>query len=118
MLRGQGADHRAQVHAHGVGGALVGDAPDHRRAFPVRCHPVSILGDAPVGMHAGAHGRTNGWPLTGVEAMATSLVGIRPARWPSRPASTACLNARAMRTGSRACATTPFSSTPPTPNSI
>ena len=43
---------------------------------------------------------------------------MRPARNASRPASTASRIARAMRTGSRACAIAVFISTPAHPSSI
>src|SRR5262245_21747420 len=57
-------------------------------------------------------------PPSGLDGSAYFFFPIRPAKYASRPAITACFMARAMRTGSLASAMAVFMSTPSTPSSI
>ena len=104
VLRRHRGDHRAQVHAEGIGRALVG--------CEARAAPAVGAGDAPDdGARHGSAPSRNGSPLTGVLATAKSCLAITPACQAPRPASIARRKACAIATGSRACATAEFSST-------
>lgn len=121
-LRGVGG--QQDGGGRGVIGA-VGHAPGVRRA----AEGIGVAIDEAVGQRGGirpgagkaqggcAHALflsacQNGRPTTGVLACATSRSGIGPDSRARRPACVAIANARAIATGSPACATAVLSSTP------
>ncbi len=102
VLRSDRRHRRAAVHAEGIEGTQVG--LDAGAAAAVRA------GHAPDDRASVRHS-VNGRPVTGVLATAIVCGAISPASYPSRAPSMASRNARAIATGSAACATAELSST-------